>query len=211
MSPTIEPHRLLSFSFFPSPLPPREDKIADYFVPLPVPGVSSDAALPATPPYSTHYATLDYANFRLSLSVFTFLYSIPFSRLLPVPPCPSRPGLSRFYPYLVRDPAPTCNIARLPRAFTSRNARSSLQRAYYTDGVYAEYHARSDSLTRRCRVNVPSCDPTVNHLIRLLHRDFFCNFVSLFLRGELELLRRSRSNRTSKRIKCPFFFQRRSV
>lgn len=211
MSPTIEPHRLLSFSFFPSPLPPREDKIADYFVPLPVPGVSSDAALPATPPYSTHYATLDYANFRLSLSVFTFLYSIPFSRLLPVPPCPSRPGLSRFYPYLVRDPAPTCSIARLPRAFTSRNARSSLQRAYYTDGVYAEYHARSDSLTRRCRVNVPSCDPTVNHLIRLLHRDFFvisfhCSFVENWnSSAEVE------SNRTSKRIKCPFFFQRRSV
>lgn len=77
--------------------------------PLPVPGVSSNAALPATPPYSTHYATLDYTNFHLSLSVLVYLHPIPFSRLS-VPSCPSRLALSRFYPHLV----PTCSIAPSP-------------------------------------------------------------------------------------------------
>lgn len=52
--------------------PEYEDKIADYFIPLPVLGVSSDAALPATP-YFTHYATLDYTNFRFSPSLFRSL------------------------------------------------------------------------------------------------------------------------------------------
>lgn len=65
-----------SFSMSFSPLlssPEYEDKIADYFIPLPVLGVSSDAALPATPPYFTHYATLDYTNFRFSPLLFRSL------------------------------------------------------------------------------------------------------------------------------------------
>lgn len=116
--PPSKPHRLLSFSFSPSPLPPREDKIADYFVPLPVPRVSSDAALPATPPYSTHYATLDYTNFRLSLSAFVFyilslslvsslfllalrasvsLASIHVSFMIPLPPAASSVSLARLH------------------------------------------------------------------------------------------------------------------
>lgn len=69
-------------------------------------------------------------------------------------------------------PLPPATSVCLPRAFTSRNARSSLRRAYYTDGVYAEYYARSDSLMRRCRMNVPSCDSTVNHFVKLLYREF---------------------------------------
>lgn len=81
----------------------------------------------------------------LSPSSCTYSY-IPFSRLLSVSSRPSRLGLSRFYRRLVHDTSPTCTIVRLPRAFTSRNARSSLRRAYYTDGVYAEHYARSDSL-----------------------------------------------------------------
>lgn len=120
VSPTIEPHRLLSFSFSPSPLPPREDKIADYFVPLPVPRVSSDAALSATPPYSTHYATLDYTNFRLSLSLSAFVFyilslslvsslfllalrasvslaSIHVSFMIPLPPAASSVSLARLH------------------------------------------------------------------------------------------------------------------
>lgn len=38
--------------------------------------------------------------------------------------------------------------------------------------VYAEYYARSDSLTQQCRTSVPSRAPGVNHLVRLPYRDF---------------------------------------
>lgn len=168
-SPTVF---LLSLSFL-HPFLPREDKIADYFVPLPVPRVSSDAALYL--PLLLILRTTRHLTTQTSVSLFRLCVSTSYPFLSPPLLFSSRPSCldpSRFYPYLVHDPAPTCSIVRLPRAFTSRNARSSLRRAYYTDGVYAEYYACSDSLTRRCRMNVPPCDPIVNHLVRLLHRDF---------------------------------------
>lgn len=117
MSPTIQtlPSSFLLFlSYFSSFLRARTRSPTTSY-PFLCPGVSSDAALPATPPYSTHYATLDYTNFRLSLSVFTLLHSIPFSRLLSVSSCPSCLGLSYFHLCL----ALSWSRSHLQRSFVS--------------------------------------------------------------------------------------------
>lgn len=131
----------LSFSFFPSSLlPPCEDKIADYFVSLPAPRVGSNAALPATPPYSTHYATLDYTNFRLSLSVFVYLHPIPFSRLLSVSSCPSRRAVflaSTHVSFTIPfPPAPSSvSLARLHREMHDRHSGERITRTAFTQST----------------------------------------------------------------------------
>lgn len=79
---------------------------------------SAPMPLPAAP-YSTHYATLDYTPTSVSL----FL-SLPRPRLRSSTFV--HQSLSRFYPSAVHSLVPTCDLVGLARAFTPRNARSSL-------------------------------------------------------------------------------------
>lgn len=91
-------------------------------------------------PISTHYATLDYANFRLSRSVFTFLYSIPFSRFLPVPPCRSRLAVSlastRISFVIPLPPAASLvSLARLHRGMHDRHSSERITRTAFTQST----------------------------------------------------------------------------
>lgn len=73
-------------------------------------------------------------------SVFTFLYSIPFSRLLPVSPCPSRLGLSlastRISFVIPLPPAASLvSLARLHRGMHDRHSSERITRTAFTQST----------------------------------------------------------------------------
>lgn len=179
MSPTIGLHRHVStfFLFLTSPppaclplfcflSPACEDKIVDYSVPLPILRVSSDATLPATPPYFTHYATLDYTNFRFPPSLFVSLFTFYLAPLLSLCLIFGLPFIRLSSCALVCILVPY-DIVCLPHLHCQMRDRAPTSILHAR--VYVEYYARSDSLTQQRRTSVPLCSPSVNHLIRSVH------------------------------------------
>lgn len=158
----------------PLPLhPPCQDKIADYTsCPFLYPA-SAPMPLPAAP-YSTHYATLDYnTNFRLSLVLSPrhrfLVFLSPAHTIFPSLFLRTSVSFASTHaPFIVSFPPATSSVSlvRLHRELHDRHSANVLH-----ERVYAEYYARSDSLTQQCRTNVPARAPGVNHLVKLPRRD----------------------------------------
>jgi len=184
MSPTIQT-RLLSLSLSFLLLPPCEDKIAsDYSVPLPV--SPKLALMPRYLPLLLILRTTRHLTTQTSVSLFLSLrsYILSLSLASSLSLLALRASISLISTY---NPAPTCSIVHLSRAFTSRKARSSLLSVLHgrrLRRVLCSFRQFNATMSRER----PTVRPSRQSSRQIITPRFFRNFVSHYSSAEFGII-----------------------